>query len=246
MDWESDDEQARPFDCEKYDTATSDSAGASTPTHVIVQRQLNDVILSQRAAVERIKNDTTICLKEKFIPRELYNETVRNFEAEKRDKFVSREDYKNIKRQLQEQQLDNAKTKAALQDVTEKLEFAQGKIEMLTKQIEREKAAYQKSFSLLKVKTIKESTKNVALETKCSEVEKKKKQQENILESKDKEIESLEKRLKAQDDIYKKQLGEMSVKLQQELYIAKTLDDKGSSRGGKSSKSVPSSKSRKL
>lgn len=75
-------------------------------------------------------------------------------------------------------------------------------------------------------------------------MEKTKKQQENILESKDKEIESLEKKLKAQDEIYKKQLGEMSVKLQQELYIAKTLGDKSSSRGAKSLKSVPSAKTR--
>lgn len=60
MDWESDGEQARSFeDCEKYDIANSESARVSTPTHVIVQRQLNDVILSQRAAVERMKNDVS-------------------------------------------------------------------------------------------------------------------------------------------------------------------------------------------
>lgn len=45
----------------------------------------------------------------------------------------------------QEERLSHLNTKKQLNDVSDRLEFALGEIEVVTKQIEREKAAFQKA-----------------------------------------------------------------------------------------------------
>jgi hypothetical protein len=46
---------------------------------------------------------------------------------------------------LQDEQLEHIKTKAKLASESEKLEFALGEIDILTKQLQREKLTFEKS-----------------------------------------------------------------------------------------------------
>ena len=46
---------------------------------------------------------------------------------------------------LQEERKEHARTRSALQEVTDRLEFALGEVEVLTKQLAREKEAFQRA-----------------------------------------------------------------------------------------------------
>ena len=56
-------------------------------------------------------------------------------------------------------------------------------------------------------------------------IKKEVKKTESQLTGKAKEIETLESKLKDTEDAYKQQLSELSIQLQQELYIANVLQD---------------------
>ncbi|XP_057395657.1 spermatogenesis-associated protein 24 isoform X3 [Balaenoptera acutorostrata] len=67
-----------------------------------------------------------------------------------------------------EEKAAHAKTKVLLAKEEEKLQFALGEVEVLSKQLEKEKLAFEKALSSVKSRALQESSKKDQLITKCN------------------------------------------------------------------------------
>ncbi|CAO2593693.1 Spermatogenesis-associated protein 24 [Lemmus lemmus] len=108
--------------------------------------QLQDVIESQEELIHQLKN--VMVLQD--------------------DNFVSKEEFQEIEKKLVEEKAAHAKTKALLAKEEEKLQFALGEVEVLSKQLEKEKLAFEKALSSVKDRVLQESSKKDQLITKCN------------------------------------------------------------------------------
>uniref|UniRef100_G3TZ08 Spermatogenesis associated 24 n=1 Tax=Loxodonta africana TaxID=9785 RepID=G3TZ08_LOXAF len=84
------------------------------------------------------------------------------------ENFVSKEEFQAVEKQLVEEKAAHAKTKVLLAKEEEKLQFALGEVEVLSKQLEKEKLAFEKALSSVKSKVLQESSKKDQLITKCN------------------------------------------------------------------------------
>uniref|UniRef100_A0A8C5VBN9 Spermatosis associated 24 n=1 Tax=Microcebus murinus TaxID=30608 RepID=A0A8C5VBN9_MICMU len=84
-----------------------------------------------------------------------------------RDVIESQEELIHQLRNVEEKAA-HAKTKALLAKEEEKLQFALGEVEVLSKQLEKEKRAFEKALSSVKSKVLQESGKKDQLITKCN------------------------------------------------------------------------------
>ncbi|XP_077992940.1 spermatogenesis-associated protein 24-like [Glandiceps talaboti] len=172
-------------------------------TDVVVHTQLQDVIIAQRKAYERLKTK------------------MESMESE----MISKQQYEKALKELEEEKIAHAKTKAKLLSESDKLQFALGEIEILTKQLEREKTAFDEVLGQMKSKVLKDNYKNAELKDKCTEIKAHVEEQEDILHAKEVTIKDLKDRLAKQKENHKQQLSEMNIQLQQEAYIAKMFGD---------------------
>ncbi|XP_069791076.1 spermatogenesis-associated protein 24-like isoform X4 [Narcine bancroftii] len=138
-------------------------------TYRVVHQQLQDLVLMQQQQVES------------------FGEMIRNREEES----VRAKMYDDVVKELENERLEHAKTKALLSKESEKLQFALGEVEILTKQLEREKKAFENALESIKNKTLKELNKNDKLKSKCNDIESKIEKQEDILSSKEDQIKEL-------------------------------------------------------
>lgn len=200
----------------------------SIPTDVLVQRQLQDVILTQKSVIERLSDDLSLqetTLRESFLSRDTYEEDLRKLERSVQEDYISKADYIELESQLEEERKEHSKTRTALQEVTDRLEFALGEVEILTKQLAREKEAFQRAFGDVRSKAMQETSKNIKLETKCTEISKKVEQQEKVLSNKKEAIEKLEKKLKEKEIEHKKQVTELEIERKQQQYINRLMEE---------------------
>ncbi|XP_063088255.1 spermatogenesis-associated protein 24 isoform X2 [Cavia porcellus] len=84
------------------------------------------------------------------------------------ENFVSKEEFKAMEKKLAEERAAHAKTKLLLAKEEEKLQFALGEVEVLSKQLEKEKVAFEKALSNVKSRVLQESSKKDQLITKCN------------------------------------------------------------------------------
>ncbi|XP_031522661.1 spermatogenesis-associated protein 24 isoform X2 [Papio anubis] len=84
------------------------------------------------------------------------------------ENFVSKEEFQAVEKKLVEEKAAHAKTKVLLAKEEEKLQFALGEVEVLSKQLEKEKLAFEKALSSVKSKVLQESSKKDQLITKCN------------------------------------------------------------------------------
>ncbi|CAB4031371.1 Hypothetical predicted protein, partial [Paramuricea clavata] len=117
---------------------------SQSPSYVLVNRQLQDLVRTQNTAIVKLQ-----CM------------------LKRRDVTIPHEDHQAVVAQLDEERLQHMKTRAKLAEETEKLQFAEGQIEMLKGQLEREKTTFETAFQKLKTKAIDESHKNDELYNKC-------------------------------------------------------------------------------
>ncbi|XP_076994746.1 spermatogenesis-associated protein 24 isoform X1 [Tamandua tetradactyla] len=108
--------------------------------------QLRDVIESQEELIHQLRN--VMVLQD--------------------ENFVSKEEFQAVEKQLVEEKAAHAKTKVLLAKEEEKLQFALGEVEVLSKQLEKEKLAFEKALSTVKSKVLQESCKKDQLITKCN------------------------------------------------------------------------------
>nr|XP_036872316.1 spermatogenesis-associated protein 24 isoform X3 [Manis javanica] len=84
------------------------------------------------------------------------------------ENLVSKEEFQAVEKQLVEEKAAHSKTKVLLAKEEEKLQFALGEVEVLSKQLEKEKLAFEKALSSVKSKALQESSKKDQLITKCN------------------------------------------------------------------------------
>nr|KAF6448956.1 spermatogenesis associated 24 [Rousettus aegyptiacus] len=84
-----------------------------------------------------------------------------------RDVIESQEELIHQLRNVEEKAA-HAKTKVLLAKEEEKLQFALGEVEVLSKQLEKEKLAFEKALSTVKSRALQESSKKDQLITKCN------------------------------------------------------------------------------
>uniref|UniRef100_A0A3Q2LNL2 Spermatosis associated 24 n=2 Tax=Equus TaxID=9789 RepID=A0A3Q2LNL2_HORSE len=84
-----------------------------------------------------------------------------------RDVIESQEELIHQLRNVEEKAA-HAKTKLLLVKEEEKLQFALGEVEVLSKQLEKEKLAFEKALSTVKSRALQESSKKDQLITKCN------------------------------------------------------------------------------
>ncbi|XP_012329860.1 spermatogenesis-associated protein 24 isoform X2 [Aotus nancymaae] len=107
------------------------------------------------------------------------------------ENFVSKEEFQAVEEKLVEEKAAHAKTKVLLAKEEEKLQFALGEVEVLSKQLEKERLAFEKALSSVKSKVLQESKKDQLI-TKCNEIESHIIKQEDILNGKENEIKELQ------------------------------------------------------
>ncbi|XP_057589799.1 spermatogenesis-associated protein 24 isoform X3 [Hippopotamus amphibius kiboko] len=112
--------------------------------------QLRDVIESQEELIHQLRN--VMVLQD--------------------ENFVSKEEFQAVEKKLVEEKAAHAKTKVLLAKEEEKLQFALGEVEVLSKQLEKEKLAFEKALSSVKSRALQESSKKDQLITKCNELHK--------------------------------------------------------------------------
>ncbi|XP_061044218.1 spermatogenesis-associated protein 24 isoform X3 [Eubalaena glacialis] len=108
--------------------------------------QLRDVIESQEELIHQLRN--VMVLQD--------------------ENFVSKEEFQAVENKLVEEKAAHAKTKVLLAKEEEKLQFALGEVEVLSKQLEKEKLAFEKALSSVKSRALQESSKKDQLITKCN------------------------------------------------------------------------------
>ncbi|XP_078589433.1 spermatogenesis-associated protein 24-like isoform X1 [Branchiostoma floridae x Branchiostoma japonicum] len=183
---------------------------ASTPhlgSHVLVHRQLQDLVVVQQDQLDKLRH-----------------------ELRAKEGWVDKEEFEALQRELQLEREEHIKTKAKLASESEKLQFALGEIDVLSKQLEREKAAFENALGLMKNKAQRESQQASQLKDKCSEVVAQCELQEDILNVKDLRINDLKQRLTKQKQAHKAQMKDLEIQQQQDAYISRLLEESGQGR----------------
>ncbi|XP_015779355.1 PREDICTED: spermatogenesis-associated protein 24-like isoform X1 [Acropora digitifera] len=173
--------------------STSDD---SEPSYAIVNKQLQDVIRFQHTVIARMKAKMS-----------------------RTDDRVSRDEYDKLVRELEEEKLNHVRTKAKLASESEKLQFALGEIDILNKQIQREKATFENVYGQVKTKAMEENQEKKQFLTKCQAMEELCSKQDDILTTKDAKIKELKQRLVRQKQVHQQQLSDLDIHRQQEQYI---------------------------
>ncbi|XP_001639746.2 spermatogenesis-associated protein 24 [Nematostella vectensis] len=173
------------------------TAATSEPSYMIVNKQLRDVVRAQETTIARL---VAMCQSNK-------------------EDLVPREEYERLSRQLEDEKLEHMKTKAKLAGESEKLQFALGEVDILNKQLQREKTAFEKAFGSLKNKAQMKSQERDDLLNKCEEMEVICHKQDDVLTAKESKIKDLKMRLAKQKENHKKQLSDLEIQREQERYI---------------------------
>nr|XP_058917314.1 spermatogenesis-associated protein 24 isoform X3 [Kogia breviceps] len=153
-----------------------------------------------------------------------------------RDVIESQEELIHQLRNVEEKAA-HAKTKVLLAKEEEKLQFALGEVEVLSKQLEKEKLAFEKALSSVKSRALQESSKKDQLITKCNEIESHIIKQEDILNGKENEIKELQQVISQQKEIFsqlrcRNHMSDFRIQKQQENYMAQVLDQKHKKASG--------------
>ncbi|KAH3705505.1 cyclic nucleotide-gated cation channel beta-3-like [Dreissena polymorpha] len=218
------------------------------PSHLIVQKQLQDLVSIQKARVARLQESVNLqneTLKGNFVPREQYDTELSSLQESLRSDYVPRDQYDSAVRQLEDEKVEHAATHVRLQEALGKLEQAVAEVNNLQEQLLQQKAHYEKQSGSLKSKTMQETAKTMKLQSKCSEMARHCEQQEAVLSAKDSEIAGLERRLKEQELLYRKEVSESDIEKKQQRYIATVLaeEERKKSRTGTTSHlAVPKTK----
>ncbi|XP_069139704.1 spermatogenesis-associated protein 24-like [Argopecten irradians] len=214
--------------------AGSSPENDSVPTDVLVRNQMRDVIFLQDVTINKLQQDITLqetTMRESFLPRDVYDSELKQLEKTLHEDYIPREKYEALQNELEQEKLRHIQTQGQLHEVEDKLEFAWGEVEVLKKQLQREKAAFEKAFGSLQKKAVEETSKTALLSDKCSEITEEVQKKDEELSSKEQEIQQLEKKLKQQQMSYKKKLSDAEIQRKQDQYIAKVLEKQDKKAG---------------
>ncbi|WAR21508.1 ADRB2-like protein [Mya arenaria] len=134
--------------------------------------------------------------------------------------YVPRDQYDAV-----DEKCEHAATRVRLAEVVEQLESAVAEVTNLQQQLIDQKARYEKQQGTLKSKNMQDTAKAMKLQSKCSEMSQHFEKQEAILTAKDEEIANLERRIKEQGLLYRKEMSEADIEKKQQRYIARLLEE---------------------
>ncbi|KAJ8406133.1 hypothetical protein AAFF_G00310210 [Aldrovandia affinis] len=137
--------------------------------------------------------------------------------------MVPADEYERVVFDLKEERHQHNQIRERLSKESEKLNFAIGEIQVLTRQLEREKESFEKALHLEKTKARKELSKNDKLTIKCDRIKSIILKREDILNEKENQIKELESKLEKQRKTLGTRLTEMEIQRQQEEYMAQAL-----------------------
>eukprot|EP00069_Balaena_mysticetus_P012669 bmy_07874T0 len=188
--------------------------------------QLRDVIESQEELIHQLRN-----VRNPYHPSPSLSQALLQMVLQD-ENFVSKEEFQAVENKLVEEKAAHAKTKVLLAKEEEKLQFALGEVEVLSKQLEKEKLAFEKALSSVKSRALQESSKKDQLITKCNEIESHIIKQEDILNGKESEIKELQQVISQQKEIFRNHVSDFRIQKQQENYMAQVLDQKHKKASG--------------
>lgn len=135
------------------------------------------------------------------------------------------EKYEDVCNHLQREKVRHTQTKCLLSAEQEKAHLAFTEVQVLSRQLDREKATFEKAFGLLKSRSLSDSTKSETLLAKSSALE-------SLVAGKDEAIARLEGqvyeltgRIREMKQAHKMELQDANVRIQQELYLAKHFQE---------------------
>ncbi|XP_052773996.1 golgin subfamily A member 6-like protein 25 [Mya arenaria] len=210
-----------------------DSDGDTTdyerlPSHILVQKQLQDLVSIQKARVTRLQQNISQqneTIQDNFVSRDQYQSDISSLQESLKSDYVPRDQYDAVVGQLEDEKCEHAATRVRLAEVVEQLESAVAEVTNLQQQLIDQKARYEKQQGTLKSKNMQDTAKAMKLQSKCSEMSQHFEKQEAILTAKDEEIANLERRIKEQGLLYRKEMSEADIEKKQQRYIARLLEE---------------------
>ncbi|CAL1529261.1 unnamed protein product [Lymnaea stagnalis] len=225
---------------------SNNSNGTSLPSYLIVQRQLADVIITQRVAVQQLVQNNIDVLN---ASRESFNTTVKSQEekikalektiiedyvlkeayellqTEMKENYVHKEKYEKIQKLFEEEYAKHSETQAKLQDVLEKFDSCLNEISKMEQQMKESNSAFNLACDTLKGELSDAYANNRELGAFLKEKTLQSERQEGIIQQKQARIEELEREKTLQSRKYQQKLTETEIEKQQEAYLYKMLND---------------------
>ncbi|CAE1169289.1 unnamed protein product [Acanthosepion pharaonis] len=190
--------------------------------------------LSVTSAGDSSKKDDT---EEVYSPREEKDATNRTMIT------LPCDQYETLMRQLEVERIEHAKTKTKCEELADRLDFARGQIEILEKQLQREKDNFRQILGSVQESNQVGDERKGQLEIRVRELHQDNQQLAQRLRSRDSQIEKLQQALAKEKSSHDQQIIDMEVRRCQEDYISTSLAKTGSSRTQYTKKGYPSVKS---
>lgn len=144
---------------------------------------------------------------------------------------VPYEQYETLMRQLEVERIEHAKTKTKCEELADHLDFARGQVEILQKQLQREKDDFRRVLGSVHESNIVGEERKDQLETQVRELHTDNQQLSRRLRSKDMETEKLQEALTKEKSTQKQRMIDMEVRRCQESYISSMLSAKAAATG---------------
>ena len=184
-------------------------------SHYTVSKQIVDCILLQEQLSQDLLNRNKRPSLSPSPPRSAIG-----VQASVTDGFL---EIQNLETQLECLKQENSILGEKLENETERAEKSVAESEILSKQLDREKETFENAFGLMRTRALQENSKNEDLSTRCAALEAMLTRKDQELESRDEKIRELTAQLKKHREAHKHLLSDMSLKMQQELYIDKMV-----------------------
>ena len=187
------------------------------PSHYTVSKQIVDCILLQEQLIHDL-----VANKQKKVtspPSPLPPSPPRSAVSVQSSVTEGFLEIQNLETQLECLKQEKDILTEKLEAETERAEKATTDSEILSRQLEREKETFENAFGLMRTRALQENSKNEDLSTRCAALEAMLTKKDQELECRDERIRELSAQLKKHKEAHKHLLSDMSLKMQQELYI---------------------------
>ena len=198
------------------------------PSHYTVSKQIVDCILLQEQMIQVLFRER----KSRPSPSPLNSPTPTKGSSSVHysvtEGFL---EIQNLETQLGCVEQENGILKEKLEAETERAEKSAAESEILSRQLEREKETFENAFGLMRTRALQENSKNEDLSARSAALEAMLTKKDQELECKEEKIRELTAQLKKHKEAHKHLLSDMSLKMQQELYIDRVVGGGGSGEG---------------
>ena len=195
------------------------------PSHYTVSKQIVDCILLQEQLIQDLMAHKQ---KVPIPPPPSPPHSAVSVQSSVTEGFL---EIQNLETQLECLKQEKEILTEKLEAETERAEKAATDSEILSSCLEREKETFENAFGLMRTRALQENSKNEDLSTRCAALEAMLTRKDQELESRDERIRELSAQLKKHKEAHKHLLSDMSLKMQQELYIDKMVGNGGGKQG---------------